>query len=68
MGHHHHGTAPLADRRRQPQAGRRGDPGKRSTTAVGLANVDNTADANKPVSGLTEAALNLKAPLAGQPR
>ena len=33
-------------------------------TAVGLANVDNTADANKPVSGPTQAALNLKAPLA----
>ena len=33
-------------------------------TAVGLANVDNTSDANKPVSGPTQAALNLKAPLA----
>jgi hypothetical protein len=33
-------------------------------TAVGLANVDNTADASKPISGPTQAALNLKAPLA----
>ena len=33
-------------------------------TAVGLANVDNTSDINKPVSTATQAALNLKAPLA----
>jgi hypothetical protein len=32
--------------------------------AVGLANVDNTSDANKPVSSATQTALNLKAPLA----
>jgi hypothetical protein len=31
---------------------------------VGLANVDNTSDANKPVSDATQTALNLKAPLA----
>lgn len=31
---------------------------------VGLGNVDNTSDANKPVSGATQTALNLKAPLA----
>jgi len=31
---------------------------------VGLANVDNTTDANKPVSTATQTALNLKAPLA----
>lgn len=30
---------------------------------VGLSNVDNTADANKPVSTATQAALNLKAPI-----
>jgi trimeric autotransporter adhesin len=30
-------------------------------TAVGLANVDNTSDANKPVSTATQTALNLKA-------
>lgn len=33
-------------------------------TDVGLANVDNTSDANKPVSSATQTALNLKAPLA----
>ena len=31
---------------------------------VGLSNVDNTADANKPISSATQYALNLKAPLA----
>lgn len=31
---------------------------------VGLSNVDNTSDANKPVSTAQQAALNLKAPLA----
>lgn len=31
---------------------------------VGLANVDNTSDANKPVSSATQTALNAKAPLA----
>lgn len=31
---------------------------------VGLGNVDNTSDANKPVSTATQTALNLKAPLA----
>jgi hypothetical protein len=31
---------------------------------VGLANVDNTSDANKPVSSATQTALDLKAPLA----
>ena len=33
-------------------------------TAVGLANVDNTSDANKPVSTATQTALNLKANIA----
>lgn len=33
-------------------------------TAVGLTNVDNTSDANKPVSTATQTALNLKADLA----
>ena len=33
-------------------------------TDVGLANVDNTTDANKPVSTATQTELNLKAPLA----
>jgi hypothetical protein len=32
-------------------------------TMVGLANVDNTSDADKPISTLTQSALNLKAPL-----
>lgn len=31
---------------------------------LGLSNVDNTTDANKPISSATQAALNLKAPLA----
>jgi hypothetical protein len=31
---------------------------------VGLGNVDNTSDANKPISTATQTALNLKAPLA----
>ena len=34
-------------------------------THVGLGNVDNTSDANKPVSTATQTALDLKAPLAG---
>jgi hypothetical protein len=34
-------------------------------TAVGLANVDNTSDLNKPISTATQTALNLKANLAG---
>ena len=34
-------------------------------SSVGLANVDNTSDANKPVSTATQTALDLKAPLAG---
>jgi hypothetical protein len=33
-------------------------------TSVGLANVDNTSDANKPVSTATQTALDLKSPLA----
>lgn len=33
-------------------------------SAVGLGNVDNTSDVNKPVSTATQSALNLKAPLA----
>ena len=33
-------------------------------SAVGLGNVDNTSDANKPISTATQTALNLKAPLA----
>jgi hypothetical protein len=32
-------------------------------TQVGLSNVDNTSDANKPISTATQTALNLKAPL-----
>lgn len=35
-----------------------------NSAAVGLANVDNTSDANKPVSTATNTALGLKAPLA----
>jgi len=34
-------------------------------TMVGLANVDNTADASKPISTATQTALDLKAPIAG---
>lgn len=33
-------------------------------TDVGLANIDNTSDANKPVSTATQTALNAKAPIA----
>jgi hypothetical protein len=33
-------------------------------SSVGLGNVDNTSDANKPVSTATQTALDLKAPLA----
>ena len=35
-----------------------------TATMVGLGNVDNTSDANKPVSTATQTALDLKAPLA----
>jgi hypothetical protein len=44
-----------------------GDTGPAVTitkSTVGLANVDNTSDANKPVSTAQQTALNLKAPLA----
>jgi len=34
-------------------------------SSVGLGNVDNTSDANKPVSSATQTALDAKAPLAG---
>jgi hypothetical protein len=37
-------------------------------TAVGLANVDNTSDANKPISTATQTALNLKSNLTTTPR
>lgn len=36
-------------------------------TTIGLGNVDNTSDANKPVSTATQTALNLKANLASPP-
>jgi hypothetical protein len=36
-------------------------------TAVGLTNVDNTSDANKPISSATQAALNAKANTAALP-
>lgn len=35
---------------------------------VGLSNVDNTSDANKPISSATQTALNAKAPLVDTPR
>ena len=35
-----------------------------SASKVGLGNVDNTSDASKPISSATQAALDLKAPLA----
>ena len=35
-----------------------------TATHVGLGNVDNTSDANKPISTATQTALNFKAPLA----
>ena len=41
-----------------------GAVGGLSKAMVDLANVDNTADANKIVSSYTQTALNLKAPLA----
>ena len=34
-----------------------------TSSAVGLGNVDNTSDLNKPISTSTQTALNLKAPL-----
>ncbi len=44
-------------------AGRTGDV-TLTKSDVGLANVDNTSDASKPVSSATQTALDLKAPLA----
>ena len=41
-----------------------GDVSGITATMVGLGNVDNTADADKPVSSATQSALDLKAPLA----
>jgi hypothetical protein len=38
--------------------------GALTKSSVGLANVDNTSDANKPISTATQSALDLKAPLA----
>lgn len=40
------------------------NPHQVTKTQVGLGNVDNTSDANKPISTATQTALNLKAPLA----
>lgn len=40
------------------------NPHSVTKTQVGLGNADNTSDANKPVSTATQAALDLKAPLA----
>lgn len=37
-----------------------------TSTMVGLGNVDNTSDLNKPVSTATQSALNLKANISGQ--
>lgn len=45
-------------------AGQTGPSVSLTKTDVGLGNADNTSDANKPVSTATNAALNLKAPLA----
>lgn len=45
-------------------AGRTDNPHAVTKAQVGLGNADNTADADKPVSTATLAALNLKAPLA----
>jgi hypothetical protein len=42
-----------------------GTVGGVTKSMVGLGNVDNTSDANKPVSTATQTALDLKAPLAG---
>lgn len=39
-----------------------------NSTAVGLGNVDNTSDANKPVSTATQTALNLKANTSDTPK
>ena len=39
-----------------------------SKSDVGLGNVDNTSDANKPISTATQTALNLKADLTNTPR
>jgi len=41
-----------------------GNPHSVTKAQVGLGNVDNTSDANKPVSTATQTALDLKAPLA----
>lgn len=43
---------------------RRDNPHEVSKTQVGLGNVTNTSDANKPVSSAVQTALDLKAPLA----
>ena len=40
------------------------NPHSVTKTQVGLGNVDNTSDANKPISSATQTALNAKAPLA----
>lgn len=40
------------------------NPHSVTKTQVGLANADNTSDANKPISTATQTALDLKAPLA----
>lgn len=41
-----------------------GNPHEVTKAQVGLGNVDNTSDLNKPISTATQTALNLKAPLA----
>lgn len=42
-----------------------GNPHNVSKSDVGLGNVDNTSDLNKPISTATQSALDAKAPLAG---
>lgn len=44
--------------------GRTDNPHSVTKTQVGLGNVDNTSDANKPISTATQTALDAKAPLA----
>jgi hypothetical protein len=58
-------TVELAtDTQLSAHTGNTSNPHTVTASQVGLSNVDNTSDANKPVSTATQTALNLKAPIA----
>lgn len=60
QGHLHTGVYEAANANIQTHIGTTGNPHGVTKSDVGLGNVDNTSDANKPISTLTQTALNGK--------